>query len=467
MDSPSRLATARNASFSLKRFTLMIKNKKKIKIKIPSGILQQVMEDLERPHPFAHERVGFLFSKQVEFEKCIVVLITEYRPVADENYIKDDSVGAMINSTAIREAMQMVLDNDFGCFHVHSHGHTGVPGPSGVDQRSLPNVVQSFANVKRALAHGILILSRDSAYASVKINGENRFVTPELMSILGYPMNFILPKKKKEETIQMFDRQSFLGENSQSIFKNIQVGIVGYGGGGSHIGLQLAHLGVENVTVFDEDKVEETNLNRLIGAWYSDIKNATLKTDIAKRIIKKILPKTIVTVINARWQDRPDLLQQCDIIFGGVDTYSGRQQLEAECRRFLIPYIDIGMDVHKLDGRPPYMSGQVILSMPGMACMNCLGFLTDKKLAEEGAKYGDVGGRPQVVWANGLLASSAIGVFVDLVTGWTGQKDRIVYLSYDGNPGTLINDVRGKFAGLQCEHYPIKDSGPVKFKRLL
>jgi molybdopterin/thiamine biosynthesis adenylyltransferase len=444
----------------------MIKSKKRIKIKIPIGIHRRVMEDLRRPHPFAHERVGFLFSKQVELEDCLIIFITEYHPVADKNYVRDSSVGAMINSTAIREAMQTVLDKSCGCFHVHLHAHTGVPSPSGVDRESLPNVVESFSNIDSSLAHGILILSRDSVYASIKTNRQKRFVNPELISIVGYPMNFVLGTSDKKKPDKIFDRQSFLGKKSQSIFANIKVGIVGYGGGGSHIGQQLAHLGVERITVFDEDKVEDTNLNRLIGAWYRDIKAATLKTKIAQRVIKKILPKAKLICVNKRWQNQAELLQECDIVFGCLDSYSERQQLEAECRRFLIPYIDIGMDVHKADSRPPYMSGQVILSLPGMPCMSCMGFLTDTKLAEEGAKYGAVGGRPQVVWANGMLASTAVGVFVDLVTGWTGQRDKIVYLSYDGNLGLVNNDIRGELVSAACEHYLVESSGAVKFTKL-
>src|ERR1700730_12183464 len=39
-------------------------------------------------------------------------------------------------------------------------------------------------------------------------------------------------------------------------------------------------------------------------------------------------------------------LRRCDVIFGCVDSYRERDELERFMRRFLIPYIDIGMDVH-------------------------------------------------------------------------------------------------------------------------
>lgn len=445
----------------------MKKNDYRIRIKIPRQIHLRMLEDLKRPHPFAYERVGFLFTKSKQLaDNTILVLATAYVPVDDEDYIEDNSVGAKINSTAIRKSMQRILENKCGCFHVHLHEHTGPPSPSYTDREGLPGVAESFSNVASKQVNGILILSRNSFYVSVKINEKEQFYTPEFISVTGYPMSLIYPLLKKEMKSKVFNRQSFLGESSQFLFKNIRVGIVGYGGGGSHIGQQLAYLGVENILVFDEDKVEDTNLNRLIGAWFADVVKGVLKTAIAKRVIKKVLPKSKVVCINSRWQQEPEALQGCDIVFGCIDSYSERQQLEAECRRYLIPYIDIGMDVHKEEKEPYSISGQVILSMPGLSCMSCMGFITEKKLAMEAAKYGKVGGRPQVVWPNGVLASTAVGVFVDIINCWTGKNDTAVYLSYDGNLGILNDHIRLKHCDKECNHYLLSEIGMPLFKKL-
>jgi len=258
----------------------------------------------------------------------------------------------------------------------------------------------------------------------------------------------------------------FWGESSQFLFENIRVGIIGYGGGGSHIGQQLAHIGVKNIAVFDDDKVEDTNLNRLVGSWFSDVKNALLKTAVAERVIKNILPTANVVRVNTRWQDNPELLQSCDLVFGNVDSYAERQQAEAECRRYLIPYIDIGMDVYQVDDDPHAVAGQVILSLPGFPCMSCFGFLTEKKLAQEAAKYGKVGGRPQVVWPNGVLASTAVGLFVNLVTNWTQDNETPDYLSYNGNTGMIQQHVRTQYlTSKDCSHFlPDQVGAPVFIK---
>jgi hypothetical protein len=257
-----------------------------------------------------------------------------------------------------------------------------------------------------------------------------------------------------------FSRQSFLGDTSQEIIENAIVGIVGLGGGGSHLAQQLAHVGFLNYRIYDGDIAEDSNLNRLIGAKESDVVNKTAKIEIAERLIKGLREKAVIESYPCRCQDKPEPLRGCDLIFGCVDGFTQRRELEASARRYLIPLIDIGMDVHCVGDAPPRMGGQVILSMPGGPCMSCLGFLSERVLAQEGERYGDAGAQPQVVWPNGVLASTAVGIAVDLLTNWTRSLRDVVYLEYDGNRGTIKPHVRLEYLGNRsCSHYPADQVG--------
>jgi hypothetical protein len=162
----------------------------------------------------------------------------------------------------------------------------------------------------------------------------------------------------------------------------------------------------------------------------------------------------------------PDELKKCDIVVGCVDSFDGRSQLEAACRRVLAPYVDIGMDVYRIGTSDYSISGQIILSMPGGPCMQCMQFITEQKLSLEAMKYGNVGGRPQVVWSNGVLASSAVGVMVDLITGWSQMKDKHFYLTYDGEYGRLSDHTRLDYVPSECSHYKLADSGDTILKSL-
>lgn len=262
-------------------------------------------------------------------------------------------------------------------------------------------------------------------------------------------------------------RQDFLGEDAPRLLHSIQVGIVGLGGGGSHIVQQFAHVGFQRYTLFDADHIQDTNLNRLVGATHRDVAAGTLKVQIAERVIRALNPQARVALHACRWQDNPEALRSCDVVVGCVDGFAERRELETCTRRHLIPYLDIGLDVHQEGEAPPEMAGQVLLSMPGSPCMQCMGFLSEKNLAREAARYGAAGIRPQVVWANGVLASTAVGLVVDLVTGWTRELRPPVYLSYEANRGTVVPHARLPYvSNVMCPHYPIDAVGEPRFEAL-
>lgn len=268
-------------------------------------------------------------------------------------------------------------------------------------------------------------------------------------------------------TNERFVRQSFLGADTQRIFERAAMGVIGVGGGGSHVAQQLAHIGFLNYEVYDPDVVEASNYNRLIGVLDGDVAARTPKVEIATRIIKGLQPGARVGGHQRRWQEDPSQLCGCDLIFGCVDTFAARRELEVFARRYMIPLIDIGMDVHQAGNEPPRMVGQVILSLPGGPCMTCVGFLTEEKLAKEAALYGAAGSRPQVVWPNGVLASTAVGIAVDLLANWTRTSRDVLYLSYDGNDGTIRPHVRLQYLeGVECPHYPAGEVGDPAFTTL-
>jgi hypothetical protein len=265
-----------------------------------------------------------------------------------------------------------------------------------------------------------------------------------------------------------YNRQSFLGSDSERIIKTCVMGVVGLGGGGSHIVQQTAHAGIRNYVLYEPDYIEESNLNRTVTGDLQDVAQKRSKLELAAELIKGLHPDANIVPIPTRWQDTPLPLRECDIIFGCIDGFDERRQLEASARRYLIPYIDIGLDVHHVEPEPPRMSGQVILSMPGSPCLKCLGFLNELNLAKEATNYGAAGGRPQVVWANGAIASAAVGIAIDLMTGWTKTSPRAIYLQYDGNSGTMLPHIRLQYLDLDatCQHYPFNNVGDPVLKNL-
>lgn len=247
-------------------------------------------------------------------------------------------------------------------------------------------------------------------------------------------------------------RQSFLGADSEIVLARSRSAFVGLGGGGSHIAQQLAHVGLGSFLLIDPDSIEDTNLNRLVGATMEDVKLATAKVDIAERVIKAVNPAAEVIKRRANWTQVTAELRDVDVIFACVDSIGCRRELEAFARRFLIPLIDIGMDVHESSGEFS-ISGQVMLSMPSKPCMRCMGLVTDEALAKEAALYGAAGGKPQVVWPNGTLASIAVGFFMKLVAPWETHKEMPLLLEYDGDLQTVAQSNKLAYLPAHCKHF--------------
>ena len=259
-----------------------------------------------------------------------------------------------------------------------------------------------------------------------------------------------------------YSRQGFLGDHS--IFSRATIGLIGLGGGGSVILTQLAHIGFENFVGYDPNlKIEEKHLNRTLGVSHEDLGATVPKVANARRIVERLQPNARPLFIHDRWQSDPTPLRSCDIVFGCVDGFSEREQLELFCRRHLIPYIDIGLGV-KIGSADltPVLAGQVILSMPGQACMKCIGFLNEAKLAQEAQEYGDAGINPQVIWGNMALASAAVGIATKLLTGWAGETAlrHPVYLQYDGNQDVVQPHQRLEYLDRSpCPHFPSEAVG--------
>lgn len=159
-------------------------------IRINQSILNDIRSDLVRPHPYAYERVGFLFCKQGYLNDGLIVLATSYESIPDNHYIDDPDVGARISTYAIRNAMQRVMDTGEGALHVHMHEHYGRPNFSPVDKRSLPSLISSFQKVGVNSVHGAMLLSLNEIIALLWITGKSQPVYVNKISSVGFPMTF-------------------------------------------------------------------------------------------------------------------------------------------------------------------------------------------------------------------------------------------------------------------------------------
>jgi hypothetical protein len=92
-------------------------------------------------------------------------------------------------------------------------------------------------------------------------------------------------------------------------------------------------------------------------------------------------------------------------------------------------------------------------------------FLTEGDLAKEASNYGVAGGRPQVVWPNGALASTAVGILVNLFAPWGRGEQHSTYLEYDGNSHSVARSARLEGVPQNvCHHFSASEVGDPFWK---
>jgi adenylyltransferase/sulfurtransferase len=117
------------------------------------------------------------------------------------------------------------------------------------------------------------------------------------------------------------------------------VAVVGAGGLGSPVLQYLAAAGVGNLTVIDDDVVDETNLQRQVIHSHANL--GQLKVDSAKQFINNLNPDVAVKSIAQRLTEEnvSDVLNGVDLVVIGTDNFASRYLVNRFCSKQGIPLI--------------------------------------------------------------------------------------------------------------------------------
>jgi len=136
---------------------------------------------------------------------------------------------------------------------------------------------------------------------------------------------------------EIYNRQSGIESFSDS-----SAMIIGQGGIGSWIGLDLALLGVGTLILIDPDKLESSNLNRTL---FKLNQVGTYKTLAIKELIAERRPDSIVLTIEETFY--PQLLEKykVDYIFDATDNLATRSLIQEHFTKAPnTPYCKCGYD---------------------------------------------------------------------------------------------------------------------------
>lgn len=142
-----------------------------------------------------------------------------------------------------------------------------------------------------------------------------------------------------QDELLRYSRQlmvSEFGPDAQTALKNASALIIGAGGLGSAIAVQLTAMGIGRLQIVDHDTIETTNLHRQTSYTSGDV--GTLKVEALQQRLRAINPHVQVDVsaekfAPSRLSGRPD------IVIDGSDNFDCRFAVNRYCVAQRIPLI--------------------------------------------------------------------------------------------------------------------------------
>ncbi len=284
------------------------------------------------------------------------------------------------------------------------------------------------------LEHIVAVSVSDDGKMAGHSTFENELIPIESIMIPGADILIWAQGAENEETgdpeqMKRFD-QSF-GSKTRRIVSHLRVGVVGVSGTGSPIAEMLYRLGVDELVLVDDDHVETKNLGRIYNSSTRDAEEARLKVDVIGDAFERNGLPTQVRRIAGTTHDPKVIsdLAQCDIVFGCMDTESGRALLNRLATFYLIPYFDVGVNL-QADGKGgvTVVYGAVHYLKPGGSSLLSRRAISIENIESEDLKRvnpelyqhrkeekyikGVAEERPAVITVNTMIASLAMNDFL-------------------------------------------------------
>jgi molybdopterin/thiamine biosynthesis adenylyltransferase len=345
---------------------------------------------------------------------------------------------------------------------VHNHGGLDRVEFSPPDMASHERGYPALLDILDGLPMGALVFAKNAIAGDIWLPDRRRVPLEQAVAISqGRTVLRPEPLKKPQFVDLQYDRQARLfGDRGQYLLKMAKVGVIGAGGVGSLLTEYLGRLGVGRIVVIDPDRIEPTNLPRVVGAtrtdalawlpsfsrplWLARLVNRLRrkKVLIAARVIKTANPKAAVSAVfgDVADDDVARQLRDCDYLFLAADTQRARLIFNALVHQYLIPGVQLGAKV-PIEERTGIV-GDVFTVVrpvrPHIGCLLCNQVINPNKLQEEGQsaeelrahRYVEDAGvvAPSVITLNATTASYAVNDFLFYLTGLTEKNADEGYL---------------------------------------
>lgn len=371
-------------------------------------------------------------------------IVTDVAAASADDYSDRSRTSAQLRPEFVARALKRARRTGESVWFVHTHPDQAYPSFSAIDRAG--ELVLAPALYRRAPngTHGAVVIGTSSFCAhALDSSGLPMHSIDQLLEVgRSVRLQFALSGAETEPSA-IYDRNvRALGRAGQQLLARLSVGVVGVGGTGSVVVEQLARLGVGHLVLVDNELLEETNLNRVLGSTHSDVGRP--KVEIAAAAATRANPNICVnpllaSVIEERGA-RP--LLDCDFIFCCTDSHGSRAVVNQLAYQYGVPTIDIGIRIDASDSRVQRVTTRVQMLAAGLPCLACHSLLdpvavrrdlsTDATRNADPYIVGHFEPQPAVISINSAPTSDGVTMFLGAMLGLPVRARHIIGRPLDG-----------------------------------
>ncbi|WP_063006001.1 ThiF family adenylyltransferase [Nocardia salmonicida] len=379
------------------------------------------------------------------------LLVRDVVPAVDGvDYIEGQRGYRRLTAQFVADTIDICAEQGLAYLAVHNHGGRDQVSFSHTDMASHERGYPALLDINDGVPVGALVFANNAVAGDIWTGDRQRHTISHL-HVAGRPQLTLTPEPVPAAIADpAYDRQTrIFGDRGQAILASSKIAVVGLGGAGSLIGEYLARLGVGELLFIDPDKIDPTNLPRVVGArrldamsllqhpdrprWMQSIgaRLATPKVKIAARVARRASSNVRVTAVRRSVVDADvaALLTDCDHIFLAADSALARRVVNSITHQYLVPHTQVGAKVTVINGEITDIFSVSRMSSPGSGCLQCNGLILAWRLAEEATsaiqrrrqRYvaDDNVHAPSVITLNTVAASRAVDDWLIATGGLT------------------------------------------------
>lgn len=373
---------------------------------------------------------------------------------AEKDYAEQTGASVCVQPEWIRSVMRRCVKDQLHPVFVHSHPFTDHAGESGMDRDAAKTMCPGAVEAMPGAAIGTMVVSRSLESLDAHFYNVATSIR-EPVDIVYVPrlgdLKAIIPTSSTlqdgyddiDDVFWSRLKMAF-GPELVRLTRHVHVGVVGAGGLGEPIAIQLANLGFK-LTLLDSDQFGEENENRSWMGNHQHVEQGLSKVDVCAAALSQSNPETEVQTIvgDIRHKATQQALAACDILILATDNQASRVVASNLAVTHGLVMFDVGTGIDVDNGRLKSVRGQVLRIIPGLnLCHQCAGLLDMAQAGrellceedyEKERSRGYVQGAdvfaPQVMPVNTFLAGACVWDVMRYVSGASPESpaDMVTY----------------------------------------